>query len=64
MKTQKNEGEGNKTADKQYRDGVRKHLKTHDVADEARKAADALDDPKEAKTLRKAEDAGRNAQKR
>ncbi len=60
MKTQKNEGEGNKTADKKYRDGVRKHLKTHDVGQEARKAADALDDPKEARTLRKAEDLGRH----
>lgn len=63
MKTQKNEGEGNKSADKQYRDGVRKHLKTHDVTGEAKAAAQALDDPRQAKELKRAESAGRRPRK-
>ena len=55
----KNEGEGSRSADKQYRDGVKKYLKTHDVDREAKDAAKALDDPREGPELREAEKAGR-----
>jgi hypothetical protein len=59
----KNEGEGNKTADRNYREGVRKHLKSHDVSSEGRKAAQALDDAKQGKELRKAEADARKPRK-
>ena len=59
MKTDKNEGEGNRSADREYRAGVKKHLQTHDVNREAKDAARALDDPKEAEKLNAAEKAGK-----
>ena len=55
-----NEGEGNRTADRNYRDGIKKHLATHDVEQEARDAAAALDDPEQSADLKKAEDNTRN----
>ncbi len=55
----KNEGEGNRTADRNYRRGVRKHGATHDVEKEARDAANALDDPKQAKEMKRAEEIGK-----
>lgn len=53
-----NEGEGSRTADKQYREGVRDHVQHHDVQGDARRARDAVDGP-EAEELRRAEEAGR-----
>ena len=60
---EKNEGEGNKTADRNYRAGVEQHLKTHNVDEEARKAAAALDDDKEREALKAAEAAGKRRRK-
>lgn len=54
-----NEGEGSRTADRRYREGVRKHLRTNDVEGEAREAAEALDDEDEAEAMRAAEEKGR-----
>ena len=54
-----NEGEGSASADRRYREGVRKHLRTNDVDAEAREAAEALDDAEEAETLRAAEQQAR-----
>ena len=54
-----NEGEGNKTADRNYRAGVKKTIQKGNVEQDARKAADALDDDNEKKDLEDAEEAGR-----
>jgi len=40
----KNEGEGNKTADRHYREHVREHIEHDDPAKEAREAARDLDE--------------------
>jgi hypothetical protein len=54
-----NEGEGNKSADREYREGVKKHLSTHDVEREGKDAQKALDDPHEGAKLREAEKTAR-----
>ena len=54
-----NQGEGNRTADREYREGLKKHLETHDVDAEAKEAEKALDDPKQRKELEEAEAAAR-----
>jgi hypothetical protein len=53
-----NEGEGNKTADRQYREATTAFVKSGQVTKQAKKAADALDGP-EGEELRQAEDKGR-----
>jgi hypothetical protein len=54
-----NEGEGSRTADRNYREGIKKHLQTHDVEQEAREAEKALDDEGQRKELEAAERKGR-----
>lgn len=54
----KNEGEGNKTADRQYREGVRKHIESGKSEPAAKEATRAVDG-EEAEELRRAEEAGR-----
>lgn len=58
MGSQANEGEGNRTAAREYNKGVQDFMKTGQVEKKAREAADALDGP-EATDLRKAEEAGK-----
>ena len=55
---QKNEGEGNKTADRQYREGVRRHIESGAVGPAAKEAERAVDSEK-GDELRRAEEAGR-----
>ncbi len=43
----KNEGEGNKSADRHYRQGVREHIEHDDPEKEAREAARDLDEDPE-----------------
>ncbi len=54
-----NEGEGNRSADKQYREGVREHVRHHDVQGDAQRARDAVDGP-EGEELRRAEEEGKS----
>jgi hypothetical protein len=56
--TAKNEGEGNRTADRNYRAATAKFIKSGRVGPAAREAARALSTP-EGKQLKKAESAGR-----
>ena len=58
MESQDNEGEGNRTAAREYNKGVQDFVKTGQVKKKAREAADALDGP-EATELRQAEEAGK-----
>ena len=58
MGSQANEGEGNRTAAREYNKGVQDFMKTGQVEKKAREAADALDGP-EATRLREAEEAGK-----
>ncbi len=52
-----NEGEGSRTADREYREGVQEHLRRGHVEEEAERAAHELDEhPDE---LRKAEEEGK-----
>jgi hypothetical protein len=53
-----NEGEGNKTADREYRKGTEAFVKSGRVAEQAQKAAEALDGA-EGKALRDAEEKAR-----
>jgi hypothetical protein len=53
-----NEGEGNKTADREYRKGTEAFVKSGRVEEQAQKAAEALDSD-EGKELRQAEQKGR-----
>ena len=53
-----NEGEGNKTADRAYRKGTEEFVRSGQVEEQARKAAEALDGD-EGPELRHAEDKGR-----
>jgi hypothetical protein len=53
-----NEGEGNKTADREYRKGTEAFVKSGRVDEQAQKAAEALDSD-EGKELRQAEEKGR-----
>jgi hypothetical protein len=56
-----NEGEGNRTADRNYREGVEEHLRRADVSEEAERASKELDErPDE---LRRAEEEGRSRSK-
>lgn len=57
-KTQRNEGEGNKTADRRYRQEVREHIDKGDVEREAAAAREALEGP-EGDALRAAEAEGK-----
>lgn len=54
-----NEGEGNKTAGRNYNKGVKQHLKKGNVEQEAKDAANALDDEEQREDLEDAEEAGR-----
>ena len=54
-----NEGEGNKTADRNYRQGIKQHLKKGNTEQEAKDAANALDDEDQKQELEDAEEAGR-----
>jgi hypothetical protein len=54
----KNEGEGNKTADRHYREGVRRHVESGASESAAKEAERALDS-EAGEELRKAEDTGR-----
>lgn len=58
MTGNRNEGEGSRTAARQYNKETREHLKTHDVDGEAKQARKALEG-KEGEGLRKAEQAGK-----
>lgn len=58
-KTGKNEGEGSRIHDQNYRAGVQAHLKKGHVEQEAKAAEKALDGP-EGGELRRAEAAGRH----
>ena len=59
----KNEGEGNRTADREYRDGAKAFVRSGQVDARAKEAAAAVDGP-EGPALRKAEEKARNAGKR
>ncbi len=52
-----NEGEGNRTADREYRKGVEEHLRRGKVEEEAERAARDLDEHPE--ELRRAEEEGK-----
>ena len=54
----KNEGEGNKTADRHYREGVRKHIESGASGPAAKDAERAIDSDA-GDELRKAEEKGR-----
>ena len=54
----KNEGEGNRTADRRYRQDVRRHVESGAVEPAAEKARETLEGP-EAEELRKAEEEGK-----
>jgi hypothetical protein len=58
----KNEGEGNRTADRQYREGVRRHVESGASEAAAEEAQEALEGP-EADELRKAEEAAKAGRK-
>lgn len=58
----RNEGEGNRKADAQYRKGVEEHVRNHDVQGDAERARDAVDGPDGA-DLRRAEEEGRSRSK-
>ena len=53
-----NEGEGNRSADRKYREDVRRHIESGASEPAADEAGEALDGP-EAEELRKAEDEAR-----
>jgi hypothetical protein len=59
----RNEGEGNKTADRAYRKRTEEFLRTGRVEEQAQRAAEALDDD-EGPELRKAEGKGRTGKPR
>ena len=58
----KNEGEGNRTADRRYREGVRRHVQSGASEPAAEEAEDALKGD-EADDLRKAEEAAKAGRK-
>ncbi|HYG86336.1 MAG TPA: hypothetical protein VD978_08770 [Azospirillum sp.] len=62
MAEDRNEGEGNRTADRQYREGVKEHVQHHDVQGAAQRARDAVDGP-EGNELRRAEEEGKRHSK-
>ena len=58
----KNEGEGNRTADRNYREGVRRHVESGASKPAAEEAEHALEGA-EADELRKAESAAKDGRK-
>ena len=54
-----NQGEGNRDADRNYRKGVKQHLKKGNVEKEGKDAANALDDDEEREELEDAEESAR-----
>jgi hypothetical protein len=58
----KNEGEGNRTADRHYREGVRRHVESGASGPAAEEAEHALESS-EADELRKAESAAKDGHK-
>ena len=62
QQSQGNEGEGSRTADRHYRQGVKHHLETHDIDEEARRAAKAVES-EENEDLQAAEKAGKKRAK-
>ena len=59
----RNEGEGNRTADRKYREGVRRHVESgapEPAADEAQRAVES----DEGDELRRAEDEAKSGRKR
>ncbi len=63
MDRAKNEGEGNRTADRNYRKRTAEFIKSGKVAGAARAAAKALEGS-EGKALRRAEEKGKSKAKR
>ncbi len=61
---QRNEGEGNRTAAKQFDDAQTKFAQSGKVQPAADKAKQALNNPREAEELRKAEAEGRKPAER
>ena len=59
----KNEGEGNRTADRKYREGVRQHVESGASEAAAEEAEHALDSA-EAEELRKAEESAKAGRKK
>ncbi len=59
----KNEGEGNRTADREYREGVRRHVESGASKPAAEEAQRALEGA-EAEELRKAEEAAKAGRKK
>jgi hypothetical protein len=57
-KKDKNEGEGNKTADRHYREGVRQHIESGKSGPAAKEATKAVDG-EQAEELRRAQEEGR-----
>ena len=53
-----NEGEGNRTADRKYREDVRRHVESGAVEPAAEEAKEALEGP-EAEELQRAEEEGK-----
>ena len=62
-KETKNEGEGNRTADRKYREDVRRHVESGASEDAAEEAQEALEGP-EADELRRAEEEGKSRRKK
>jgi hypothetical protein len=60
---QKNEGEGNRTADREYREDTQEFVKSGKVSDAAGKARDALESG-EKDALKRAEEAGKKPARR
>ena len=58
----KNEGEGNRTADRQYREGVRRHVESGASEPAAEEAEQALEGA-EGDELRRAEEAAKSGRK-
>jgi hypothetical protein len=58
----KNEGEGNRTADRKYREGVQRHVRSGESEPAAEQAEHALE-TNEADELRKAEEAAKAGRK-
>ena len=55
----KNEGEGNRSADRKYREDVRRHVESGTVESEAEEAKEALEGA-EGEDLRRAEEQGKS----
>jgi len=60
---QKNEGEGNRTADRKYREGVRRHVKSGAPKPAGEEAQQALEGA-EAEELHRAEEAAKAGRKK